>query len=220
MEATPGMKRAVKEAVEILQNQGHSLVHFCPPGLDKVNELYGNFLAADSFQNTFEHLKHNPIDSSSLGFFTTLMSIPWHFRKFLSNFVELWSPSTAGLMTCMEKSGTTAEIWKLNALRLELIEAILREWERQEVDVVLAPGFVMPAPPVHYPGYQLATINYTSVYNLLNFTAGSLPVSFIVLTIEIYLTFIACQLSNKVLASENRYLWALLHTFSKEPSSK
>ena len=186
MEATPGMRRAVKEAVEILQNQGHLLVHFCPPGLDKVNELYGMFMAADSFQNTFEHLKHSTIDSSSLGFFTTLLSIPWTIRKFLSNFVEIWSPSTAALMTRMEKSRMTAEIWKLNALRLELIERILREWERQEVDVVLAPGFVMPAPPVHYPGYQQGTLNYTSVYNLLNFTAGSLPVSFLVISMEVY----------------------------------
>ncbi len=61
--------------------------------------------------------------------------------------------------------------------RLELIESILLQWERQSVDVVLAPGYSCPAQPLSYPQKQLATISYTCVYNLLNFPAGSLTVA-------------------------------------------
>jgi Asp-tRNA(Asn)/Glu-tRNA(Gln) amidotransferase A subunit family amidase len=69
-------------------------------------------------------------------------------------------------------------LWELCAERLELVEEILRQWGTLEIDVVIAPGFAMPAVPLGYPAYLEFTCNYTEVYNLLNFPAGSLTVGF------------------------------------------
>ena len=50
--------------------------------------------------------------------------------------------------------------------------------ERQNIDVVIAPGMAMPAVKLGYPGWLITAITYTYVYNLLNFPAGSVPVIF------------------------------------------
>lgn len=67
-------------------------------------------------------------------------------------------------------------VWKLNEQRLTLIREILVDWELRGIDVVICPGFGTPAMPIGYPGWLQAASSYTSVYNLLNFPVGSLPV--------------------------------------------
>jgi Asp-tRNA(Asn)/Glu-tRNA(Gln) amidotransferase A subunit family amidase len=69
------------------------------------------------------------------------------------------------------------QLWELNAERLELVEDILGAWERQCIDVVICPGMPMPAQPSGYPAYLQQCISYTLVYNMLDFPAGSIPVS-------------------------------------------
>ena len=65
---------------------------------------------------------------------------------------------------------------ELNAKRLALTETVISEWRGQNIDVVIAPGFTMPALKLGYPAWLPSGISYTSVYNLLNFPAGSVPV--------------------------------------------
>jgi Asp-tRNA(Asn)/Glu-tRNA(Gln) amidotransferase A subunit family amidase len=65
----------------------------------------------------------------------------------------------------------------MKAKRLALTEAILADWRGHNIDVIIAPGFAMPAVKLSYPAWLLGGITYTSAYNLLNFPAGSLPVT-------------------------------------------
>ena len=65
---------------------------------------------------------------------------------------------------------------ELNAKRLALTETVISEWRGQNIEVVIAPGFTMPALKLGYPGWLRSGHIYTAVYNLLNFPAGSLPV--------------------------------------------
>ncbi len=61
--------------------------------------------------------------------------------------------------------------------RLELVENILRALQHHSVDVMLLPGMPMPAQPLGYPAFQLGAISYTAVFNMLDFPAGSVPVT-------------------------------------------
>jgi Asp-tRNA(Asn)/Glu-tRNA(Gln) amidotransferase A subunit family amidase len=65
---------------------------------------------------------------------------------------------------------------EMKAKRLEVTEALIADWRGHNIDVVIAPGFAMPAVKVGYAGWLLGAITYTSAYNLLNFPAGSVPV--------------------------------------------
>ena len=79
----------------------------------------------------------------------------------------------------MLKSTFSRESWKLmemKAKRLEVAEALLADWRGHNIDVVIAPGFAIPAVKLGYAGWLLGAITYTSAYNLLNFPVGSVPV--------------------------------------------
>ena len=53
---------------------------------------------------------------------------------------------------------------------------ILLDWEEAGVDVIIAPGFGVPAQPIGYPGWLQAASSYTCVYNTLNFPVASMKV--------------------------------------------
>ena len=65
---------------------------------------------------------------------------------------------------------------EMKAKRLEITETLLADWRGHNIDVVIAPGFAMPAVKLGYAGWLLGAITYTSAYNLLNFPVGSVPV--------------------------------------------
>lgn len=177
MEATPGMRRAVREAITVLQDQGHTIVRFCPPGLAKVSALYTQLVGADNGVSTLNLVKNSDIDWNSWGPGYYSFKLPLWLRQKVSSLVSLMSPMSANMLTTNQHSWRSAELWELNNYRLELTEHILREWDRQGIDVVIAPGLAMPAQPIGYPAWELPAASYTCVYNVLNFPAGSIPVS-------------------------------------------
>ena len=177
-EATPGQKRAVKEAIDLLKMKGHELVPFCPRGLDKVNQLFGALMAADEAKSTKAMLKDGPVDMESLGLWWSINRLPYWLRRALVPIVSMKSPMCAAML--IQENTKSCKLWEQNDLRLSLTEDILDDWTQREVDVVIAPGFAMPAQPSGYSAWELGAISYTCVYNLLNFPAGSTPVRIIV----------------------------------------
>ena len=61
--------------------------------------------------------------------------------------------------------------------KLKLMTEMLTEWDQKGVDVIVAPGFGLPAPKIGFAPWVQAAASYTRVYNLLNFCVGSMPVS-------------------------------------------
>ena len=82
-------------------------------------------------------------------------------------------------MTAESEIKFTSQLWAKNAERIQLVESILREWEKEDLDVIIAPGFAYPAVPLGIPAKLFASIkfvSYTVVYNMLDFPAGSVKV--------------------------------------------
>lgn len=119
------------------------------------------------------------MDDNSLGMLIRLWRVPDWLAKYLGPLVErVWSPSTGGMMTSKFVAPNSWQLWEKYNERLVLLKECLADWEDNQVDVVLAPGLGMPSQKLGYPAYELGAINYTCVYNLLNFPSGSVPVSF------------------------------------------
>lgn len=74
-------------------------------------------------------------------------------------------------------SMSSSEIWSLKMKKLKLMTEMLTEWDQKEIDVIVAPGFGLPAPKIGFAPWVQAAASYTRVYNLLNFCVGSMPVS-------------------------------------------
>lgn len=77
----------------------------------------------------------------------------------------------------MPMSMSSSEIWSLKMKKLKLMTEMLTEWDQKGVDVIVAPGFGLPAPKIGFAPWVQAAASYTRVFNLLNFCVGSMPVS-------------------------------------------
>ena len=175
--ATPGCERAVREAVEILRLKGHSLEEWSPNGLTEAFSLMGRFMSSDGGRFVSSKLAHGPVDKETIGPRATMMKMPSWLKRNLAPIVSIWSRRFGGAFRAGQDSSESWQLWEMNARFLELAEGILRDWESRGFDAVIAPGFGMPAQPLGYPGWEFCANNYTGVYNLLNFPAGSVPVS-------------------------------------------
>ena len=70
------------------------------------------------------------------------------------------------------------DLWKSMEKLDNIRQEVLSVWQQKGIDVIIAPGFVFPAlPAVKYPDQLGTAASYTAVYNLLNFPAGSVPVT-------------------------------------------
>ena len=71
----------------------------------------------------------------------------------------------------------TKDLWKsvekLDGLAVE----VLSLWQQKEIDVIIAPGFTFPAPPVKHPARLVPALSYTAAYNVLDFPVGSVPIT-------------------------------------------
>lgn len=71
----------------------------------------------------------------------------------------------------------TKDLWKsvekLDGFAVE----VLNLWQQKEIDVIIAPGFTFPAPPVKHPARLVPAVSYTAAYNVLDFPVGSVPIT-------------------------------------------
>ena len=113
---------------------------------------------------------------------------------------------------------STKDLWK----SLEKLDGIVKEvtttWQTNNIDVVIAPGFAFPAPPLKHPARLVPASSYTSVYNVMDFPAGSVPVTRVISEDEVIYFVIMYGIrthSNlaicEVIYSESEYVFKRLH---------
>ena len=69
------------------------------------------------------------------------------------------------------------DLWKSLEKLDNVTHEVLAAWQAQGVDVIVAPGFAFPAPPVNHPARLVPAVSYTAAYNVLDFPAGSVPIT-------------------------------------------
>ena len=79
-------------------------------------------------------------------------------------------------MLSLPNSMTAFQVWQLNIKRMAILEDIFEKWDQAGIDVIICPAFGVPAQLIGYPGWLQIASSYTSVYNTLDFPAGSMPV--------------------------------------------
>ena len=73
---------------------------------------------------------------------------------------------------------------------------VLSLWQQKGIDVIIAPGFVFPAPPVKHPARLVPAVSYTAAYNVLDFPVGSLPITRVIPQDEVSFYTIQTRLSR------------------------
>lgn len=176
MQPSPSMARAFRETKDLLERAGHTLVPFQPLRLyDAFHEFAIKGVFADGGGNLFSHLKAGPIDPC-LRDQTILLTIPGFVKKLLSVVLKPFYPRPSAVLRATAGFGSIAELWRQHTNIEEYIDEVMAEWRRLNVDVLLCPT-LGPAYNLHYCGRLNSCLSYTTLYNLLNFPAGSVTVS-------------------------------------------
>merc|ERR1712110_1091184 len=102
--------------------------------------------------------------------------LPFWLRKSVAKCIfDVISPSMARLADCAYHF--TGDLWLGIKEAEDRKEKILNAWNEAGIDIVIAPGFTFPAPPLNHPARLVPAVNFTAVYNVLNLPVGSLPIT-------------------------------------------
>ena len=142
MEAVPGCKRAVAEAIKILSSKGYEVVPFQPPDLDLVQEDFFRFMLADLGRNNLVRWKGEILDQS-IEINNIVYKVPFWIRKTLGKLVFKYiSPSMSRIAPCAHHFA--GDLWNGIKDAEQRKEKILNAWKEAGVDVLICPGFLFP----------------------------------------------------------------------------
>ena len=142
MEAVPGCKRAVAEAIKILSSKGYEVFPFQPPDLDIVQKDFFRFMLADLGRNNLVRWKGEILDQS-IEMNNIVYKVPFWIRKTLAKLVfRFISPSMYKLADCAYHFA--GDLWNGIKEAEQRKEKILKEWNKAGLDVLICPGFVFP----------------------------------------------------------------------------
>jgi len=174
----PAVVRAVGLAKKALEESGHVLVPFSIPDIDYAFfDLYFQCLFSDGGTGLLNHfIADNPIDPI-LSYITRLLRMPTFLKRFVSCVIRPFNPSLSRSLYSIIGKSSVYDLWKLNDRVLKYREQVLTLWQAANLDGLICPVLPISAPPLGASGNILDVIAYTAIYNLLDYSAGTVPVT-------------------------------------------
>ena len=170
------VRRAVREAAELLDAAGCNVVRFTPPNVEELLYLYFQGITSDGTATLFEALGGEPL-ASPLKTLGRLAKMPTRARQGLAKALGLMGEARLEKMLDSLGERRVKDLWALSARRDELAFDEQRAWDRAGVDVVIAPVFVTTAAPIGMAhDFTLGFLNCAR-YSLLDLPAGVVPIT-------------------------------------------
>ena len=173
LEPASGCKRAVVEAVERLKTAGFYPKEINPPDMYKVMEYYRGIILSEIDSNTLkENLSGELVDSTLKGLMkiVTWLRLPKCMQSVFRHLEPQVYPQRS-VYNNVSKLGR-----KISELRV-FTAAYLSYLEREEVDIVLCPAQLLPAPPTGVLGDLNAVISPYVAWNAMKCPAGVAPIT-------------------------------------------
>lgn len=138
-------------------------------------ELMIKGLVGDGGDTLLENMRGGPIDPTIKD--QLLFSyFPKRLRKMASFLLAPLSPRFHAIGESLAGCGSIKNLWKHHGAVQDYINETIAEWKRCNIDVLLCPIFG-PGFNLMYCGKITPILSYTSIYNLLTFPAGVVPVT-------------------------------------------
>lgn len=175
----PSVERGVLEAKSALESMGHTLVSFEVPN---VEEMFGTlFLKAcfgDGGEHFLEMMKNDEIDPS-IQLLVYLYKLPFFMQKILSYVASfIAKEKVPGLqIRSMQGVKSVKDWWQLAGQIDRYRKDFMSLWKKDNLDAILCPTMPYVAPPTGTVKYLIGGVTYTTLYNVLNFPAGCVPVT-------------------------------------------
>uniref|UniRef100_A0A6J0UV61 Vitamin D3 hydroxylase-associated protein-like n=1 Tax=Pogona vitticeps TaxID=103695 RepID=A0A6J0UV61_9SAUR len=172
----PCMRRAVHKTAMLLQEAGHRLIPFTPPSVDyAMDELFLKGIFADGGSFLLTMFEKDIVDPR-LKPQVTWLRIQKTVKRVLAKIVKPWFPRLASHLNALCGVRSVKNLWEHHEKVMAYHQKFIDEWRKCQLDVLLCP-VLGPAFLLGYPAKILPAVSCTMLYNVLNFPAGTVPVT-------------------------------------------
>ncbi len=171
--ASPALRRAVREAAEILTRRGAIIEPFADPDPEAATRFYFSFLTADGLRWERRHLRGNPVDPR----IKMLMRIS-HVPAALHRPIASLLGSVGGQRRLANGFRWSARrsacrYWRLLEERTEWRRRFLAAMDEQRLDAIVCPPHAVPAMRHGGTRFLYDTPSYLMRFNVLGMPAGA-----------------------------------------------
>ncbi|KAF8526593.1 amidase signature domain-containing protein [Hysterangium stoloniferum] len=175
---SPACERALRMVVDLLGKNGHRVIQFNPPSPYEALQIGSQLLASDGAEIVMRPFQFLEPNDPGLHKVIKLLRLPsiirtlytWYYRYIRRD------PITAGLISGMYRK-TTAEHYGLVAQREGYRARFFEAWQEARIDFLLTVPNATPALPLGGMKNTIASIGYSFLFNILDYSAGVLPVT-------------------------------------------
>ncbi|XP_012577570.1 PREDICTED: fatty-acid amide hydrolase 1-like [Condylura cristata] len=185
---SPSMLRAMRLTSRLLQDAGHQVVPFSiPRGGYAFQHLFTGGLFADAGATLLEKLEGDIVDPCVKPTVSQLR-LPDALKRVLAWILKYREPRVSQKLEEFRGVRTTKQLWEQHTAVKEYQQEFIAEWRSLGLDVLLIPT-VDPAFSIGYPAKSWDSLSYLSLFNVLDFPAGVVPVTTVTLQDEEDLVF-------------------------------
>ncbi|GMS96397.1 hypothetical protein PENTCL1PPCAC_18572, partial [Pristionchus entomophagus] len=169
----PSVVRAVRETVDKLREDGHEMVLFKVPDIEKATAMMFKNAMPDGGKYSRFLYSHDVIDKW-MRQFVMLLNVPRCIRIAASYLIQLVSPQMA--LLARESIGSLEDLRYNQEMTDNYKIQFIEYWKALGIDALVCPSFTVTAVPHEYPSQLAPCALATGLFNLVDFPCGSLPV--------------------------------------------
>ncbi|KAA0188213.1 Fatty-acid amide hydrolase 1 [Fasciolopsis buskii] len=177
LKTVPAVRRAVRQAVNLLAKQGHRMIKFDTPDPFRAMQLSLRAMSVDGGSSTGISLAWEPLSKH-----TSVMKIASLIPSYC---LPLFDKLTRHIVGPPMALGYYVRGFQKPSDAVQLASEIVayrsqyaKAWaEAGPLDALICPVSIYPAPSIDMPAYfEIPSFIYTVLYNLVDYPAGSVPI--------------------------------------------
>ncbi|KAM3533118.1 hypothetical protein MY4038_003649 [Beauveria bassiana] len=179
VDPSPACARALEMTVRALRVEGHEIIdNITPPEPYEALQIASQLLDADGVQTAMSFFRTGEGNDRSVAQMRFYFNLPRVFKYVHYLWVRYVrrDPVWAGILRNWHPK-TTYQYWQLIAKREAYKRRWFEFWEEKGFDFIVAPPNATPAVPHGGMHDACSSCGYTFLFNLLDYTAGVIPVT-------------------------------------------
>ncbi|TMS38664.1 hypothetical protein L596_005338 [Steinernema carpocapsae] len=171
---TPALQRAVLETKEHLERLGHTLVPFQPPDASRAYQLFIGAVCVDGGRWLMDKI-FNDLPCDGYPQMLAMYRIPIVLQRVLAFGFDFIYPRFAQALRAMPI--TTSDLRKIYTEIKYYRHDFTNQMRGEGIEALICPVQVLPTVEHKVPMKLLSGVSYTGLYNLIDYAAGTVPVT-------------------------------------------
>jgi fatty acid amide hydrolase len=170
-------QRAVREVVEALKKQGHTLIKIEVPYVKETMSIASRIFLSDGWVEPFVAISSGMKMIEPYKVLQIVYYIPHIVKQVIAMILDKLGKGRLALSLISSSPIPAKEIFVQANGQLVITSEFLKSLQEKGIQYLVSPGFGLPAPKHETTGELLTASFYTIMYNFLGMPAGTIPVT-------------------------------------------